>query len=324
MEDSPSRVVGEQTMPCSAYARTPLMIAVENGNLKMVETILALGAAVDVTTQQGFTALHLAASLGHTVICSTLIEAGASTDAKAEHGVTPLLTAAQNGHVETVRALIAIGVDVNQCAEHGISALHLAASVGDVHAVAALCEAGADVNATTASHVTALEFAAANGNTDTARILCSHGAAYHESAAEQAREGGHDALAELLLERVHWCTPLHHLDAIDSARARALLREGADLDACEGPGCATPYSLAEERHAQGCAPCGSTAWMVLQAGLPWSPETHDFFPDASRSRAVELGHIGVQLALRMPCAKGNEQALLDTWREVVMPHAVTR
>ena len=311
-------------MPCSMYSRTPLMIAVDNGNLKMVETILGLGATVDVATEQGFTALHLAASLGHTAICSTLIDAGAAMDAKAEHGVTPLLTAAQNGHVETIRAFIAAGVDVDECAEHGISSLHLASSAGDVHAIAALCEAGAAVNATTASHVTALEFAAANGNVDAAQILCSHGAAYHESAAEQARENGHDALAERLLERVHWCTPLHHVDVVDPVRARALLRAGADLEACKGPGCATPLSLAKERDAQGCAPCGSTARLILQAGLPWSPETHELFPDASRCRAVELGHIGVQLSLRLPCARGNEQALLDTWREVVMPHAVTR
>ena len=52
----------------------------------------------------------------------------------------------------------------------------------------------------------------------------------------------HAEVVAWLYESREWSTPLHHLAIIDVGRARALLREGADLHAAAAVGSPTPLS----------------------------------------------------------------------------------
>jgi hypothetical protein len=134
---------------------------------------------------------------------------------------------------------------------------------------------------------------------------------------------GHEALAAWLVSSREWSTPLHHLTIISAARARALLRGGADLHAKHQPDGPTPLTLAQAMCAAGDAPAGSAAQLVLRAARAWSPDTHDLFPAAARERAVTLmlhGH----LLVREPRFEGEAGALLDVWMAYVLPRAVER
>ena len=89
----------------------------------------------------------------------------------------------------------------------------------------------------------------------------------------------------------------------------------------------TPLSLAREyvaRAADGAADT-SAAHLVVQAGQPWSPQTHALFPAWARERAVALLRIGFQLfvkdAERFPASA---VSLLDLWIDRVMPFDVRR
>ena len=106
-------------------------------------------------------------------------------------------------------------------------------------------------------------------------------------------------------------------------RPVGLLRDGADLHAkadVDGP---TPLSLANAMQARGAAADGSAAALVLRAALPWSPQTHDLFPTASRAYAVEMLLMGHRMS-RESRFGGESVALFDAWMVAVMPHLVQR
>jgi hypothetical protein len=80
-----------------------------------------------------------------------------------------------------------------------------------------------------------------------------------------------------------------------------------------------PRALSEA----GQAADGSAAELVLRAAEPWSSDGHDLFPAAVRARAVELLRLGVLLSWQ-PRFQGVGGALLDAWRQGVIPRAVGR
>jgi hypothetical protein len=118
-------------------------------------------------------------------------------------------------------------------------------------------------------------------------------------------------------------TPLHHLTIISAARARALLRGGADVHAKQQPNGPTPLTLAQAMCAAGDAPAGSAAHAARasrSAGMePRHARRQDVFPAAARGRAVimMLGH----LLMREPRFEGEVGALLDVWMAHVLPRA---
>ena len=134
-----------------------------------------------------------------------------------------------------------------------------------------------------------------------------------------AADEGHDELHAWLVRSRQWTTPLHHLATIGADRARALLRGGADLRAAAaGADAPTPLSLAERLRAEGSAPAGSAADLVLRAAEPWSPQTHHLFPSEARARAVELWLLGARFS------REDRSAVGDVWMAFVVPYAVTR
>ena len=80
----------------------------------------------------------------------------------------------------------------------------------------------------------------------------------------------------------------------------------------------TPLSLAERLRAEGSAPAGSAADLVLRAAEPWSPQTHHLFPSEARARAVELMLLGARFS------REDRSAVGDVWMAFVVPYAVTR
>lgn len=129
------------------------------------------------------------------------------------------------------------------------------------------------------------------------------------TADKIAARRGHASIARWLLISQRWCSPLHHLHTVTPARAKALLRAGADLHASTGPTQQhgpfgeTPLALAR---AAANTPYGlfmlfgagreTTVALVVRAAEPWSPATHELFPAAARARAVALVRLGYLLA----------------------------
>jgi hypothetical protein len=126
----------------------PLIKAVEAGDLKKAQQLIAGGANVNQTDDVGFPALSIAAGRGDEKMTKLLLDAGANVDTRsATLHDTALARAAQNGNGPTVRILLAAGAHVDDRDGAGWTPLFNAALNGDPEIVEALISAGADVNA---------------------------------------------------------------------------------------------------------------------------------------------------------------------------------
>ena len=311
-------------------SRTPLYVAAREGHDAVVALLLAAGATVDKPRDTGMTPLYAASFGGHLAVVRRLIGAGAGPSCQSTHGITPLHVASHNGHKGVMTALLAAGAAVNHPHSDRAAVLHFAAQNGHADVVSALLDAGALVNQVCRGF-TPLHIAIHVGHSEVAKMLCSHGAdrtipePYTGDTLQAiAARKGHMALSSWLAETAEWSSALHHLDLTTPERARLLLRTDADPRASNGRGGPTPLSLAAAFAEEGDAPDGSTARLVLLAVEKWSPASHELFPAAARRRATKLARLGWLLSRDAARFEGEEQALVDIWRDCVLPQAVTR
>ncbi|MFP3033890.1 MAG: ankyrin repeat domain-containing protein, partial [Wolbachia sp.] len=133
---------------------TPLNFVSQQGNLDIVNTLIANGADLGTKTDKLNTPLHLAAENGHLDIVNVFIEKGLDVNAANNDRARPVHSAVQNGNLEVVNALISHGSDINAGSsgvgnhkvDANITPLHLGTQTGRLDIVKALLEAGANVN----------------------------------------------------------------------------------------------------------------------------------------------------------------------------------
>ena len=315
--------------------RTPLHVACTNGHVEVVARLIEAGAELDRVDDGGRTPLDVALDNDHGEVVARLIEVGAEVVCARTNGATPLHVAGWSGNVKAASRLLDAGADVGRTDRiFGRTALHLACRRGHVEVAARLIEAGADVNKQDADYEEPIIEAIRNGHLEVVQLLCSHGAKkvfpdIAEYAFRLARVSGHFDIYEWLFRTRSWTARLHHLELLTEAQARAELRAGADLHAASDSSwhidIQTPLSIARDilAEADGGAPGAAAARLVLRAAEPWSPANHDLFPAEARTRAVELVRIGFKLS-RDPRFADQCQAIMDTWLENVMKHAVIR
>ena len=100
--------------------RTPLMLAAEQGHIKVTKALIEAGADIQVVNRVGFTALIIVAKSSHTAVAKLLIDKGADVNAKCE-GETVLSIAAHHLNLELVNYLISNGADFRTAtAGHGL------------------------------------------------------------------------------------------------------------------------------------------------------------------------------------------------------------
>lgn len=327
---------------------TALMHASRAGHVTCARTLVYAGALVGRVDVAGKAALAHAATAGQLDSVRTLLEAGADIAQACKRGWTALFWACRFGHANCARALIAASADVSAIACDSATALMVAAQYGQVATLHVLIECGA-VIAYRSQRYTALALAARHKRLECARALLDAGAAptssfviggvvslnmltllcaYMPSRLIARRALGRLAASSMLFKTwldstCGWTTPLHHLEFLSTVRVRALLRSGADVHAGDKD---TPHGIATRRLASD--PLDERAALVVRAAAPWSPCAHDTFPDAARSRAVELVRIGAQLARvvedSVEDATHAQLAFRDVWLAHVMPHAIDR
>ena len=306
---------------------SPLLMACEDGHTETASMLLAAGAAVNQANKVGTSPLYISCEDGHAKTASVLLAAGAAINQADEEGTTPLFIACQDGHTETVLVLLAAGAAMNQTEQEGISPLYVACQDGHTVTASALLAARADVDLVNNDGDSALLIACQQGHLCTVQLLSSYCASRQVNPQLTAEDVAtlcdrQEVTAWLERSRL-WSTPLHHVDVIDVDRARALLRDGADVSAAAAPGGPTPLSLARAMVEAGDAADDSAAQLVVDAAKPWSEATHALFPSAARALAAELLRLGYLLS-RQERFNGEETALFDLWMELVVPQAVTR
>jgi ankyrin repeat protein len=114
----------------------PAQPASEDDHARTVELLLARGAKVDRTFNQGSTFVHVAALYRGAQVMKVLLKAGENPNLP-ENSLkkTPLHAAAVGGRVETVLALLDAGADPKAVDIRGDTALHIAADCGNAEVV---------------------------------------------------------------------------------------------------------------------------------------------------------------------------------------------
>ena len=176
----------DRKFPCKT---TPLIVAVQSGNLDCVKVLLNYKADIE---EQGeslryrdrcdsfpymyYTGppLFVAAANGNLDILSYLVEQGANVNASSSSGrytcppfdnifqYTPLIVAVRNGHFDAFTFLIDKGADVNLQDHAGYTALHYAVESENFDALSCLVYNGADVNLQYRNGQSALHFASSD------------------------------------------------------------------------------------------------------------------------------------------------------------------
>ena len=109
---------------------TPLIAAVEKGNVNCVKLLLMYNADIEGRGRNEFfgtfTPSFIAAATGRLDVLSCLVANGADVNARTHNSWTPLMAASSKGHVDVVTFLVTHGADMNLQDQEGNTALHRA------------------------------------------------------------------------------------------------------------------------------------------------------------------------------------------------------
>lgn len=164
----------------SDYGYTPLHYASKNGKYEVVEILISAGANVNAKNSSGYTPLHCSSDKGYFDIVKSLISAGADKEAKDTSYENSLIKASINGHLEIVKYLITVGANVNEPDSDDYTPLMYASIYGHLEIAKQLVIAGANIEAMDNNYYrTAIIFAAGNGHLEIVKYLVSVGADYN-------------------------------------------------------------------------------------------------------------------------------------------------
>lgn len=107
---NPNKYTGRST---TRHLVTPMFAAVLEGQVEMMELLLAHGANLEKRSSVGATVLMCAAAGDKPEVLRWLIGKGAKINVQNQWGHTPLTWAVRNGQTENVKILLAAGTDVN-------------------------------------------------------------------------------------------------------------------------------------------------------------------------------------------------------------------
>ena len=194
LDETPSLLDAE-----GAHGVSAILLSVYHGHPEIAEIFVAHGAELDMWEASATGKLER--------VREWIREDPRLASRFGPDGHTPLGLACFFGHREVVRFLLEHGGGLNTPSRNAqkVAPIHAAVACGDGVILRALLERGADVNVRQEGGFTPLHGAAAGGDTEALSLLLEHGADVTartvdgRTAADTAKERGHETLAERLL-----------------------------------------------------------------------------------------------------------------------------
>mmetsp|Transcript_135269 Transcript_135269/g.201167 ORF Transcript_135269/g.201167 Transcript_135269/m.201167 type:complete len:365 (+) Transcript_135269:2-1096(+) len=179
----------KQAARIEAMKHSHLIQAARIGHSNKIKEIAETHPHLLDRPQIGYTALHYASFYNHRGAVETLIEVGASIDIKSESGITPLAWAVDRGNSNLVGYLLECEADPSIANREGMTPLHTAVKNKNYTMVETLLSINTEteewtkVNARTNLGCTPAYFAAFNGSLDILQILYEYGAQFNISSS---------------------------------------------------------------------------------------------------------------------------------------------
>lgn len=227
-------------------------IAVEKNNSDMVNYLLNKGAKLDITNDEGDTALHIAVQNNNLKLVELLLSRGANPNSANRNQETPLHFAVAISK-RMVELLVNKGSDVNSHDKNGLTPVQLAYFRGDKESTDFLLAHNASINELEVSKLDskqsgiALKTAIANNNAKIVSSIIKNGFDINKpilegrTALSLAAESNHMQMVNLLLlngakvnaiDEYTKHTPLHIASRDgNTAIAEVLIKAGADQNA---------------------------------------------------------------------------------------------
>ncbi|OHE95143.1 hypothetical protein CORC01_09530 [Colletotrichum orchidophilum] len=119
------RVLAADLEPKFKYGWTPLLMAVDETNLQMMEILIEYGADINLPDEDDFgTPLHKAVDENFEQGVRLLLENGANPNRRNSVYQTPLFLAVELGQLGMAKLLVEFGADVHACDTDGMSLLN--------------------------------------------------------------------------------------------------------------------------------------------------------------------------------------------------------
>lgn len=154
-----------------------LMVAARKDDVPLIERLLERGARINAPNDRGGTAVMYAAIGGNPRTLDTLLARGANPDAVSDNGWTALMIACVKGHAGIAGTLLDLGADPDRSDVYGWTPLMRSVESGRNEVVRLLLERGLrGINARNEFGATALHFAVANDDAELVAWLLEAGA----------------------------------------------------------------------------------------------------------------------------------------------------
>ncbi|XP_048582357.1 E3 ubiquitin-protein ligase MIB1-like [Nematostella vectensis] len=215
---------------------TALQAASQNGHEEVVRVLIRSKADLEKEDKDGDRAIHHAAFGDESAVLEQLVRAGADLNARNKRRQSPLHVAVNKGHIGVVKTLITLCAHPSLQDSEGDTPLHDAISKKRDDMVTMLLEASADVSIANNNGFNALHHAALRGNPSAMRILLTN--LPRPWIVNEKKDDGYTAL--------HLAALNNHVEV-----AELLVKQGKSNKEVQNANLQTPLHLAVERqHTQ--------------------------------------------------------------------------
>ena len=113
--------LGEDVNGSNKAGQRPLHFAAFEGNIKIMNILIAGGAIIEIEDENNQRPLHYASYMGHDAAVELLLERGADINCKNKYGLTPLHYAVYQDSVNVAKILLAHGASVYKRDNYGMT-----------------------------------------------------------------------------------------------------------------------------------------------------------------------------------------------------------
>ena len=188
---------------------TAVHCSAQSGNYELVAYFVEMGADIHLKTDDGRNCLHIAALQGHLNLCKMLIDKHkVDLDMTTNQGWTAVHCSAQNGNYELIAYFAGMGADILLKLNDGRNCLHIAALNGDLNLCKMLINKHkVDLDMTTNQGLTVVHCSAQSGNYELVGYFAGMGADIHpkiddgRNCLHIAAINGHLNLCKMLIDK---------------------------------------------------------------------------------------------------------------------------